>query len=85
MLGLGATDMHGQGSSTTKFSFNVDGGQVFRLPASRFPFAGKPRPRPTRTRRAAGCSATGGVTAGLSPNDHFLNQGDVTAGVILRF
>jgi hypothetical protein len=33
LLGLDATDMHGQGSSTTKFSFGV-GGQVFRLPAS---------------------------------------------------
>ena len=78
MLGLGAKDMHGQGSSTTKFSFGVGGGKYFVSLHLGFRLQARYAPdlRPHVERRGYYWSV---------PGDHFLNQGDVTAGVILRF
>ena len=38
--GLGAADMHGAGSSTTKFSFGVGGREIFRVEAPECPHSG---------------------------------------------
>jgi len=85
LFGLGATDMHGGGSSTTKFSWAVGGGvKVFASRHVGFRF--QARYAPTYL-----YSTNGGVWCNwwgycwVVPNDHFLNQGDVTGGVIFRF
>jgi opacity protein-like surface antigen len=85
LVGLGATDMHGAGSSTTKFSFGVGGGVKYFV-SRHLGFRIQARYTPTYL-----YSTNGGVWCNwwgycwVIPNDHFLQQGDVSAGVILRF
>jgi opacity protein-like surface antigen len=85
LFGLGATDMHGDGSSTTKFSWAVGGGLKYFV-SRHVGFRVQARYVPTYL-----YSTSGGVWCNwwgycwVVPNDHFLNQGDVTGGVILRF
>jgi Outer membrane protein beta-barrel domain len=85
LLGLGATDMHGAGSSTTKFSFGVGGGVKYFV-SRHLGFRIQARYTPTYL-----YSTNGGVWCNwwgycwVVPNDHFLQQGDVSAGVILKF
>jgi opacity protein-like surface antigen len=73
LFGLGATDMHGAGSSTTKFSWAVGGGVKYFVS----------RHIGLRLQARVWCNWWG--YCWVIPNDHFLNQGDVTGGVILRF
>jgi len=85
LFGAGATDMHGSGSSTTKFSFAVGGGVKYFV-SRHLGFRAQARYSPTYL-----YSTSGGVWCNwwgycwVIPNDHFLQQGDVTGGVILRF
>jgi opacity protein-like surface antigen len=85
LFGLGATDMHGSGSSTTKFSFGVGGGVKYFV-SRHLGFRLQARYAPTYL-----YSTSGGVWCNwwgycwVVPNDHFLQQGDVTTGLILRF
>jgi opacity protein-like surface antigen len=85
LCGLGATDMHGDGSSTTKFSWAVGGGVKFFV-SRHVGFRIQARYVPTYL-----YSTNGGVWCNwwgycwVVPNDHFLNQGDVTTGVVFRF
>jgi opacity protein-like surface antigen len=85
LFGLGATDMHGAGSSTTKFSWAVGGGVKYFV-SRHIGLRLQARYAPTYL-----YSTSGGVWCNwwgycwVIPNDHFLNQGDVTGGVILRF
>lgn len=85
LLGFGATDMHGSGSATTKFSFGVGGGVKYFV-SRHVGFRLQARFTPTYAYTTSGgvwCNWWG--YCWTIPNDHFLNQGDVTAGVILRF
>ena len=85
LIGLGATNMHGQGSSTTKFSFGLGGGVKYFV-SPHLGFRLQARYTPTYAYTSSGgiwCNWWGYCWS--VPNDHFLNQGDVTAGVILRF
>jgi len=85
LFGLGATDMHGAGSSTTKFSWAVGGGVKFFV-SRHVGFRIQARYVPTYL-----YSTNGGVWCNwwgycwVVPNDHFLNQGDVTTGLVFRF
>jgi opacity protein-like surface antigen len=85
LVGVGATDMHGSGSSTTKFSFGVGGGVKYFV-SRHLGFRVQARYTPTYL-----YSTNGGVWCNwwgycwVVPNDHFLHQGDVTGGVIFRF
>ena len=85
LLGLGATDMHGAGSSTTKFSFGVGGGVKYFV-SRHVGFRVQARYAPTYL-----YSTSGGVWCNwwgycwVVPNDHFLQQSDVTGGIIFRF
>jgi opacity protein-like surface antigen len=85
LLGFGATNMHGSGSSTTKFSFGVGGGVKYFV-SRHVGFRVQARYAPTYL-----YSTSGGVWCNwwgycwVIPNDHFLQQGDVTAGMIFRF
>jgi opacity protein-like surface antigen len=85
LVGLGATDMHGAGSSTTKFSWAIGGGVKYFV-SRHIGLRLQARYAPTYL-----YSTSGGVWCNwwgycwVIPNDHFLNQGDVTGGVILRF
>ena len=85
LFGLGATDMHGEGSSTTKFSFSVGGGLKYFV-SRHLGFRAQARYTPTylySTSDGVWCNWWG--YCWVIPNDHFLHQGDVTGGVILRF
>jgi opacity protein-like surface antigen len=85
LFGVGATDMHGSGSSTTKFSFGVGGGVKYFV-SRHLGFRAQARYTPTYL-----YSSNGGVWCNwwgycwVVPNDHFLQQGDVTGGIIFRF
>jgi opacity protein-like surface antigen len=85
LFGLGATDMHGGNSSTTKFSFAVGGGVKYFV-SRHVGFRAQARYTPTYL-----YTSNGGVWCNwwgycwVVPNDHFLQQGDVTAGIIFRF
>jgi len=85
LVGAGATDMHGAGSSTTKFSFGVGGGVKYFV-SRHIGFRAQARYTPTYL-----YSTNGGVWCNwwgycwVVPNDHFLQQGDVTGGIIFRF
>jgi len=85
LFGIGATDMHGSGSSTTKFSWSVGGGVKYFV-SRHIGFRAQARYAPTYL-----YSTNGGVWCNwwgycwVVSNDHFLNQGDVTGGVIFRF
>jgi Outer membrane protein beta-barrel domain len=85
LFGVGATDMHGAGSSTTKFSFGVGGGVKYFV-SRHIGFRAQARYAPTylyTTNGGVWCNWWG--YCWTVPNDHFLQQGDVTAGVIFRF
>ncbi len=85
LVGFGATDMHGSGSATTKFSFAVGGGVKYFV-SRHLGFRLQARYTPTYAYTSSGgvwCNWWG--YCWVVPNDHFLNQGDVTGGVILRF
>jgi len=85
LFGVGATDMHGAGSSTTKFSFGVGGGVKYFV-SRHIGFRAQARYTPTylyTTNGGVWCNWWG--YCWTVPNDHFLQQGDVTAGVIIRF
>jgi opacity protein-like surface antigen len=85
LFGVGATDMHGSGSSTTKFSWAVGGGVKYFV-SRHLGFRIQARYAPTYL-----YSSSSGVWCDwwgycwVIPNDHFLHQGDVTTGLILRF
>ena len=85
LVGLGATDMHGAGSSTTQFSWSVGGGVKY-FASRHVGFRAQARYAPTYL-----YSTNGGVWCNwwgycwVVPNDHFLHQGDVTGGIIFRF
>ena len=84
LLGLGATDMHGAGSSTTKFSFGVGRGVKYSVSRD-LGFCIQARYTPAHLYSTNGrvwCNWWG--VAGW-PNDHFFQRGDVTADVVLRF
>jgi len=85
IVGAGATNMHGSGSSTTKFSFGVGGGVKY-FATQHLGFRVQARYTPTylySTNGGVWCNWWGACW--VIPNDHFLQQGDVTAGVIFRF
>jgi hypothetical protein len=85
LFGLGATDMHSSGSSTTKFSFGVGGGVKYFV-SRHLGFRIQARYAPTylySTSSGIWCDWWG--YCWTIPNDHFLHQGDVTTGLILRF
>ena len=85
LFGVGATDMHGAGSSTTKFSFGVGGGVKYFV-SRHIGLRAQARYTPTylyTTNGGVWCNWWG--YCWTVPNDHFLQQGDVTAGVIFRF
>jgi Outer membrane protein beta-barrel domain len=85
LVGLGATDMHGAGSSTAKFSFGVGGGVKYFV-SRHLGFRIQARYAPTYLYSTSGgiwCNWWG--VCWVVPNDHFLQQGDVTGGIILRF
>ena len=85
LFGVGATDMHGAGSSTTKFSFGVGGGVKYFV-SRHVGIRAQARYAPTYL-----YSTNGGVWCNwwgycwVASNNHFLNQGDVTGGIIFRF
>jgi len=85
LFGIGATDMHGAGSSTTKFSWSVGGGVKYFV-SRHIGLRAQARYAPTYL-----YSTNGGVWCNwwgycwVASNDHFLNQGDVTGGIIFRF
>ncbi|HTP67266.1 MAG TPA: outer membrane beta-barrel protein [Dongiaceae bacterium] len=85
LVGFGASDMHGGGSSTTKFSFGVGGGVKYFM-TRHLGFRAQARYTPTYA-----YTSNGGVWCNwwgycwVVPNDHFIHQGDVTGGVVLRF
>jgi hypothetical protein len=85
LLGFGATDMHGAGSSTTKFSFGMGGGVKYFV-SRHVGFRMQARYTPTYA-----YTSNGGVWCNwwgycwVVGNDHFIQQGDVSAGLILRF
>lgn len=85
LFGVGATDMHGAGSSTTKFSFGVGGGVKYFV-SKHIGFRAQARYTPTylySTNGGVWCNWWGACW--VVPNDHFLQQGDVTGGIIFRF
>ena len=85
LVGFGASNMHGGGSSTTKFSFGVGGGLKYFV-SEHLGFRVQARYTPTYAYTTSGgiwCNWWG--VCWSIPNDHFINQGDVTGGVILRF
>ncbi len=85
LFGLGATDMHGEGSSTTKFSWAVGGGVKYFV-SRHVGFRLQGRYAPTYLYSTSGgiwCNWWGYCWS--VPNDHFLHQGDITTGLILRF
>ena len=85
LFGLGATDMHGSGSSTTKFSWAVGGGVKYFV-SRHIGFRFQARYAPTylySTASGLWCNWWG--YCWVVPYDHFLNQGDVTGGLVLRF
>ena len=85
LVGVGATDMHGAGNSTTRFSFGVGGGVKYFV-SKHIGFRAQARYTPTYL-----YSTNGGVWCNwwgycwVVPNDHFLQQGDVTGGIVFRF
>lgn len=85
LVGFGASDMHGGGSSTTKFSFGVGGGVKYFM-TRHLGFRAQARYTPTYA-----YTSNGGVWCNwwgycwVVPNDHFIQQGDVTGGVVVRF
>jgi opacity protein-like surface antigen len=85
LVGFGATNIHGEGSSTTKFSFGVGGGVKYFV-SKHVGFRVQARYTPTYA-----YTSNGGVWCNwwgycwVVPNDHFIHQGDVTTGLILRF
>jgi hypothetical protein len=85
LVGRGGTDMHGAGSFTTKFSFGVGGGLKY-FASKLIGFRLQTRYTPTYL-----YSTNGGVWCNwwgycwVVPNDHFLQPGDITGGVIFRF
>ena len=85
LVGFGASNMHGGGSSTTKFSFGVGGGVKYFM-TRHLGFRAQARYTPTYA-----YTSNGGVWCNwwgycwVVPNDHFIHQGDVTGGVVLRF
>jgi len=85
LFGVGATDMHGAGSSTTKFSFGVGGGVKYFV-SRHIGFRAQARYTPTylyTTNGGVWCNWWG--YCWVVSNDHFLQQGDVTGGIIFRF
>jgi hypothetical protein len=85
LVGFGASNMHGGGSSTTKFSFGLGGGVKYFM-TRHIGFRVQARYTPTYA-----YSTSGGVWCNwwgycwVVPNDHFIQQGDVTGGVVFRF
>ena len=85
LVGFGASNMHGGGSSTTKFSFGVGGGLKYFV-TQHIGLRVQARYTPTYAYTTSGgiwCNWWGYCWS--VPNDHFLNQGDVTGGVVFRF
>lgn len=85
LVGVGATNISGAGSSTTKFSWGVGGGVKYFF-SEHLGVRAQMRYTPTYL-----YSTNGGVWCNwwgycfVVPNDHFLNQGEVTTGIVLRF
>jgi len=85
LVGFGASNMHGGGSSTTKFSFGVGGGLKYFM-TEHFGLRVQARYTPTYAYTTSGgiwCNWWGYCWS--VPNDHFINQGDVTGGIVIRF
>jgi hypothetical protein len=85
LFGLGASDISGGGSSTTKFSTALGGGVKF-FATRHLGFRVQARYAPTylySTTRGVWCNWWG--YCWVVPNNHFLDQGDVTAGFVFRF
>ena len=87
LVGFGASNMNGggAGASTTKFSFGVGGGLKYFL-TTHLGLRVQARYTPTyayTTSNGLWCNWWGYCWS--VPNDHFLNQGDVTGGIVIRF
>jgi len=85
LFGLGATHGGAGGSSSTKFSFGLGGGVKYFF-SEHMGVRAQIRYAPTYL-----YSTAGGLYCGwwgfcwTVPDDHYLNQGDVTIGWVLRF
>ncbi len=85
LFGLGATRGSGQGSSETKFSFGLGGGIKYFF-TKNMGVRLQARYAPTYLYSTAGglwCNWWG--YCWVLSNDKFLSQGDVTAGLVIRF
>ena len=85
LVGFGASNLHGGGSSITKFSYGLGGGVKYFF-SEHVGVRVQARYAPTYL-----YSTTGGIWCTwygfcfTVPNDHYLNQGDVTGGLVFRF
>jgi len=85
LLGAGASNMRGAGSSTTKFSSGLGGGvKYFMTPHVGLRLQARYTPTYAYTSRGGIWCNWWGVCWSV-PNNHFINQGEVTGGVIFRF
>jgi opacity protein-like surface antigen len=85
LVGFGATRMAGPGDSITKFSYALGGGVKYPIGAH-LGLRVQIRYAPTylySTSDGVWCDWYGFCF--VVPNDHYLNQGDVTAGLVFRF
>jgi opacity protein-like surface antigen len=85
LVGLGATDISGKNAGVTKFSFALGGGVKYFV-SEHVGIRLQIRYAPTylySTSAGVWCDWYGFCFS--VPNDHYLNQGDVTGGLILRF
>ena len=85
LVGFGATRIAGAGDSVTKFSYGLGGGIKYPL-GSHVGLRLQLRYAPTylySTADGVWCNWYGFCF--VASNDHFLNQGDATAGIYFRF
>lgn len=85
LVGFGATDISGRNAGVTKFSYALGGGVKYFV-SEHVGVRLQIRYAPTylySTSAGVWCNWYGFCFS--VPNDHYLNQGDVTGGLILRF